>query len=458
MSGRSSSRARGGAAPRAGAPAPGVRALSRAPLTARGLAAVLLGVGLLVAANTLGRIELVVFGLTLLLLTTAAFVTLRLAGRVTDVERTLSTDVASVGGISQVRAMLVLSARPVPGGRWHDALPPALRAVVTEDEPNGPIGDLPPGGRGVLPVSYAVMGMKRGRHAIGPLETAAIDPFGLARRRASAGGRTPVTIVPAVVPLRALPGAPGATGGAQATTDRHGQGADNLIPRPYAPGDSMRRIHWRASAHHGSFMVREEERETTPRAIVVFDRGARRWSPDAARGDDEGFEAAVTLVVSATWSLVRDGYAVEVMDSDGAPISLVETQDDRRELLVTFASVGPRGEDTLDRLPTGIGNWASAPVILVTGRLTGEDVAGLAPVATQASRAVLLSVDPRGDALERAARQGWHAARLGTDIEAGWLAATRPDDDTPAFGSRAFAADAFDLRPDSGSGGGHGRR
>lgn len=438
MAGRSSPDPRGRRAP-------GTRSLSGAPLTARGLAAVVLGVGLMIAANALGRIELAVFGLTLLLLTGASWVTLLLAGRVVDVERTLSTDVASVGGISEVRAVLVLSTRPVPGGRWHDRLPDALRAVVTDAAPNGPVGDLPPGRRGVLPVTYAVMGMKRGRHAIGPLETAAIDPFGLARRRITAGGRTPVTIVPPVVPLRALPGAPGATGGATSTTDRHGQGADNLIPRPYAPGDSMRRIHWRASAHHGSFMVREEERETTPRAIVVFDRSAPRWSTDAVRGEDEGFEAAVTLVASAAWSLVRDGYAVEVMDSDGATLALVETQDDVSEMLVTFASVGPRAEDTLERLAASIGNWTSAPVILVTGRLTGEDVAGLAPVATQASRAVLLSVDPRGDALERAARTGWHPARLGTDVESAWLSATRPDDDTASSA----------MRP--GTGAAHGR-
>mgnify|MGYP000485301648 CR=1 FL=1 len=27
--------------------------------------------------------------------------------------------------------------------------------------------------------------------------------------------------------------------------------------RDYVPGDSMRRIHWRQTAHHGQFMVKE---------------------------------------------------------------------------------------------------------------------------------------------------------------------------------------------------------
>ncbi|MER7796353.1 DUF58 domain-containing protein [Microbacterium sp. NPDC096154] len=410
--------------------------LGGAPLTLRGLAAVVLGAVLVFAAGGLGRIELAVFGLALLLLAAGGWLTLRLAGRVTDVDRSLSTDVASVGGISHVRARLVLSTRPVPGGTWTDALPEALRPMGTDASPEGSTGELPPGGRGTLEVSYAVMGMARGRHALGPLQTVAIDPFGLARRRTTVGVRTAVTIVPAVTPLPSLPGAPGATGGSQASTDRHGQGADNLIPRPYAPGDSMRRIHWRASAHHGSFMVREEERETTPRAVVVFDRSLPRWTPEAARGEDEGFEVAVALCASAVWSLARDGYSVDVMDSDGAPIAIVESQEDMAELLVAFASVGPRSGDTFDRLAIGIRNWSAAPVILVAGRVSGEDIATIAPVAAQAARAVLLSVDPRGDALERAAGAGWHAARLGMDVEAAWIAATRPAEALGEVGSR----------------------
>lgn len=408
---------------------PSSRPFRGAPLTLRGLAAAVLGLGLLITASALGRIELVLFGLTLLLLVVAGWISLRLAGRVTDVDRSLSTDVASVGGISSVDARLVLSARPVPGGTWRDDLPEALRAVGTDAAPDGPTGELPPGGRGTLHVSYAVMGMRRGRHTIGPLQTAAVDPFGLARRRTTVGKRTAVTIVPAVVPLPPLPGSPGATGSSQVSTGRHGQGADNLIPRPYAPGDSMRRIHWRASAHHGAFMVREEERETTPRAIIVIDRGATRWGPSAPHNRDAHFEAAVTLCVSAAWSLARDGYSVSVMDTDGTPIALVESHEDMADLLVTFASVAPRGEDTLHRMSTGVANWSAAPVILIAGRLTGDDVAALGAVAAQASRAVMLAADPQGDAIDRAERAGWHAARLDTDVEAAWISATRAQDD-----------------------------
>ena len=407
-------------------PAPSSRpqGLSGAPLTGRGLAALALGAGLVIAGSVMGRIELTVFGVALLALVIGGWLSLRLAGRVVDVDRALATDVASVGGLSHVEARLQLSARPVPGGTWRDALPDSLRAVRTESS-SGATGELPPGGRGTLHVSYAVVGIRRGRHAVGPLQTAAIDPFGLARRRMTIGHRTPVTIVPAVVALPSLPGSPGAVGSSQLTTGRHGQGADNLIPRPYAPGDSMRRIHWRASAHHGSLMVREEERETTPHALVVFDRGAARWGGTAAHGGDPGFEAAVTLVVSAAWSLARDGYSVSVMDSDGAPIGIVDSHEDMSDLLVAFASVSPRGENTLGRLASSGIVRSAAPVILICGHLTVDDVTGFGSVAAQSSRAVLLSAHPEPGALERAERSGWRTARLTPDVERSWGIATQ---------------------------------
>ena len=100
-----------------------------------------------------------------------------------------------------------------------------------------------------------------------------------------------------------LPRSLGDAGDGISADERSGQGADNLIPRPYAPGDSMRRIHWRASAHRGEFMVRDEEQESTPTATVLLDLTPLHWPADAREGDDPGFESAVTACVSAAWRL-----------------------------------------------------------------------------------------------------------------------------------------------------------
>src|SRR5690606_10647708 len=151
-------------------------------------------------------------------------------------------------------------------------------------EPEGIFPALGSGLRGderVLELTYPVSGVHRGIQPIGPLRITATDPFGMARRRHVLGDRTMITVVPTLVPLPAMNTYAGAVGGIlHTTTNQVGQGADDLIARPYTPGDSMRRIHWRATAHLDSLMVRQEEQESTPEATVVLDRSVLRYAPE----------------------------------------------------------------------------------------------------------------------------------------------------------------------------------
>jgi uncharacterized protein (DUF58 family) len=121
---------------------------------------------------------------------------------------------------------------------------------------------------------------RRGIRRIGPLSVVTTDPFGFARRATVGALAAHDRARDRRLGARDLPGDAG--GSTRSVTDQLGQGADNLVPH-YMPGDSMRRIHWRASAHRDELMVRQEEQETTPEAVVVLDRGAARWSPAAGR-------------------------------------------------------------------------------------------------------------------------------------------------------------------------------
>src|SRR5690606_29362500 len=139
--------------------------------------------------------------------------------------------------------------------------------------------------------------------------------------------------VPAVTALEPLPIRSGTAGGsARSRSSRQGPGSDDVIARHYAPGDSMRRIHWRATAHRGDLMVRQEEEEPSPDALVVLDRAADRW---AASGDepDPAFEAAVSLCASAALRLVQDGCAVDVVDTAGTPLGALRGGEEERDAL-----------------------------------------------------------------------------------------------------------------------------
>ncbi len=397
------------------------------PLTLRGTGALVLAFMCFVFAGQLGVSELVYFGVLLIAALATSLLALYLTRRADSIARTVSSEVAAVGRTSTVTVRVgVRTVLPTPPGRWRDALPGTLSG-----EPAGVFPALGSGLRGdqrTIELGYAVTGVHRGVEPIGPLHITITDPFGLVRRRHVLGTRTPVTVVPTLIDLPALSSLAGATGGIlHTTTEQLGQGADNLIARPYVPGDSMRRIHWRATAHRDELMVRQEEQESTPEATVILDRGVLRFGAEAMRapGADPGFETAVAMCVSAAARLSREGYTVEVIDSDGQPLIDPLDGGDIGEvdaMLTAFATVVARRDDHLGRLASLFTGAMTGPIVLITGRLDAADAAALAPVAHHSSLPLLFAVAPVGDALDRAHGAGWHSAQIDpeADLAAAW--------------------------------------
>ncbi|MDY0910733.1 DUF58 domain-containing protein [Microbacterium sp. CFBP9034] len=397
------------------------------PLTVRGTGALILAIACFVAANEVGVTELLYFGILLLAVIGASVASLYLTRRSDVVTRSLAPDVATVGRDSRVTVRVgVRTAVPTPPGTWHDALPKGLTGTPEGIFPA--LGSGLRGGERVVDLEYTVTGTRRGIHSIGPLSVRATDPFGLARRRTLFGERTRVTVAPALVDLPPLTDFAGETGGTlHTTTNQLGQGADNLVARPYVSGDSMRRIHWRATAHRDELMVRQEEQESTPEASVVLDRGALRWAAEAmqAPGADPGFEAAVSACVSAVARLVHDGYAVEVLDSDGTALAERIDGGDMAEvegLLTHFATLTARRDDSLARLPRLFAGVMTGPVILIVGRFDPPDAEAIAPIAHHSTLPMVFAVAPVGDALDIAADSGWRVGAIDPegDLAVAW--------------------------------------
>ena len=281
------------------------------PLTVRGTGALILAIACFVVAGEIVVLELTYFGILLLAVLGASVGSLYLARRTRVVTRSLTPDVATVG-----RETHVTVARRRPHRRTHSP------GRVARHPAEGPVGRRRTassrrsasglrGSESFVESRTTVRGAKRGIHSIGPLiGDARPTPSGSRAAARSFGERTPVTVAPAIVELPPLIEFAGEAGGSLHTsTNQLGQGADNLVARPYVPGDSMRRIHWRATAHRDQLMVRQEEQESTPEASVVLDRGVLRWSREAmsAPGADPGFEAGVSACVSVVARLVQTG-------------------------------------------------------------------------------------------------------------------------------------------------------
>jgi uncharacterized protein (DUF58 family) len=399
------------------------------PLTTRGTGALAAAIASFVVAHEAGIVELVYFGVLLAAILAVAIGSLYVARHTEAVARSLTPDVVAVGRRSAVRVRVGMrSVLPTAPGRWDETLSAGLE---------GSAGGLFPAigsglrSEGVVELTYAVTGRRRGIQSLGPLTVTATDPFGLARRRYRLGARTRVTVAPAIVDLAPLPRVAGEAGGMlQTATAQLGQGADNLVARPYAPGDSMRRIHWRATAHRDTLMVRQEEQEASPRASVVLDRGALRWASEAmlAPGEDPAFESGVCAAVSAVMRLVIEGYTVEVIDSDGTALSEPIAGGDATDvetLAEQFATLTSRRGDDLGHVPALFAGVMTGPVVVVTGRLSTADAASLAPAAHHSSLPVLLAVGAGADAIGRAHASGWVAASVapGDDPADAWSAA-----------------------------------
>lgn len=281
----------------------------RAPLelTRRGWGLLGATSGLIVAGRLLGTVELSMLGVAgLALLATAA---LWVRGRTHPVlvQRAVHPARVHVGGDARVDLEVVA---PASG--------PTPQTTVTDDFDGGRRA-----ARFLVPAldrrqraraAYRVPTGRRGRFTIGPAVLGVTDPFGLARRSWTAGDVDEITICPRVVEIRSPIGAPGRRRDVSPFAVRfHAPSIDGeefLTLREYAVGDDLRRIHWRSTARTGELVVRQDEAQWQPRALVLLDTRA-----DAH--DDVSFEAAVEATASVVARLGREHLPFDLLTTDG---------------------------------------------------------------------------------------------------------------------------------------------
>lgn len=388
-------------------------------MTGRGVSALLIGILLVIGANVLATPVLLYVAALLFALLVLAALFVFVPRRHARVGRTVAADLLTVGDDTWVRVRVDLRTlvRP-PSGRWRDGLPAAVRGSATGAFPPDDAEPIP--GGTTTTMTYPISGVRRGLASLGPLRLSTTDPFGLFVRTDELGDVTPVTIVPQVVPLPRLTDRTGRAGGtAQTSSHRLGQGADNLSPRRYVPGDSMRRIHWRATAHRGDLMVRQEEQESSPDALVVLDRAGARWVGADRETDFDGFDRAVTACASIAMHLVDNGFAVDVVDATGVLIGRLRGAEDERDgLLVSLAGTAPRSGERDHGLPAASEGHTVGPLVVITGAIDAAD-AGTLPHGG-AGTPILIATAPGADALSAAEQQGWRTALLGDDPADAW--------------------------------------
>lgn len=221
--------------------------------------------------------------------------------------RYLVDDAVPVGG--SARVMLLLEGTP-----WITVVPLG-RGIVREHLPVelGDQGDLPLAAR----MPHILRVGRRGGHDLGPYSIIVRDLLGLFHLRRTVADGLYLTGLPVVGTME--PAAEQITGisreGAIGAIASQGVGEIGPIARPYASGDDIRRIHWRASARTGQLMTREDEPAVGQSAVIVLDT-SQRENPS---GEVE--DALVSHAATVLDALGLNGWEVRIVDASGDEIT-----------------------------------------------------------------------------------------------------------------------------------------
>lgn len=261
-------------------------------------------------------------------------------------------------------------------------------------------------------VRYRVQGRARGAYPIGPLTVRQPDLFGLTTVCHRLPGEDQLIVLPRIERLADTEPAAGAVPGeGPAVRMVATRGEEDVTTRPYREGDDLRRVHWPATAHRGTLMVREEEHPATRRAVLALD--ARR---SAMGGDD--LEWAVSALASVAVLLHGRGFTLH-LHLPGAP---AQEALPLHTVLRRLAVLDVVDAELAPLRPEGL-IVAAVP----GGTRTADVLARIAPDRGSAGVLFLLAGDDPTAALARAG--GWRTHRVAPaePVRAAWDAARLDD-------------------------------
>lgn len=195
---------------------------------------------------------------------------------------------------------------------------------------------------------------RRGTFRIEPMVVRTGDPFGFFEAAAAVGRPTVVTVFPRVVPLPRwrLPHAN--LEGSHSAPERTLQTTPLATTvRPYAPGDSFNRIHWRSTARLGEIQVKEFDLEQTADVWLYVDLEA---GVQEGEGDISTVEESLRIAASIAHDAIIENRAVGLTTSGHRLVSIP-------------ADRGPRQRQKIMQLLAAVEGDGSTPLaeVLLTG-------------------------------------------------------------------------------------------
>jgi uncharacterized protein (DUF58 family) len=275
---------------------------------------------------------------------------------------------------------------------------------------------------------------RRGTYRIEPMVVRTGDPFGFFEAAATVGRPTVVTVFPRVVPLPRwrLPNAN--LEGSHSAPERTLQTTPLATTvRPYAPGDSFNRIHWRSTARLGEIQVKEFDLEQTADVWLFVDLDS---AVQGGTGDVSTVEESLRVAASVAQDAIVENRAVGITTSGHRLVSIPADRGprQRQKLMALMAAVDGDG-----RMPLAEVLLAGLPrlrrgmtAVIVTPSLDRSWVRALASLRGRGVAAVVVHLDAAS--YDRAGQPG---SRSGDDGGEGDAAQGR---------ALSFALAEYDLK------------
>ena len=309
--------------------------LPRHLFSQRGWGLLAAGAVSLLAAQIMGRRDLLSLSVLLVVLPLISLAGIRLVKPKFQVYREFNPSPVETSTATTVRLAVARTGQGTGRAIMEERLPPRFGESPAFRFPaRSAVG-------GTSRYEYHLRSSQRGQFLIGPVTAEFTDPFGLSLHRQAIDDGDTLTVTPAAVelPVTGLAGARG-NDGVTATRIRANPSDDDVMTREYRHGDPMRRVHWPATARHGALMVRQEESVTTPEATIIFDQryvafaggtgpglGGTGYGEAVAMEGHEmltsgTFEWAVVAAISISTHLAERNYALRLLDAQGEPAFL----------------------------------------------------------------------------------------------------------------------------------------
>jgi uncharacterized protein (DUF58 family) len=236
---------------------------------------------------------------------------------------------------------------------------------------------------------------RRGHFRIEPLHIRTGDPFGFFEAQATVGQGVGLIVYPRLEPLPSwrLPAA--SLEGSHASPERTLQTTPMAtMVRPYAPGDSMNRIHWRSTARHGEIQVKEFDLEQTADAWIILDlqRGIQ-----TGRGEESTTEAAIRAAASIADKALAENRAVGMTVNAGRTAYLPPDRGGRQHQKVMQLLAAVEADASAPLVETLVGSVGrlrrGMTAVVITASQETDWVRPLASLRSRGVACVVVTVD-----------------------------------------------------------------